>query len=199
MAKDISIVAILAEYDTPEFSHAEALDITEIPDRTLQIWFQRRHLDAMGMTAPGRGKPRKYTLGQLLYLSYMRRLTFLSIPVAEAAEIASVFLPFRQLPGPRPGGPVTAREVETILPALEAAQDPMTCEGKVYGLVYRHIEGGWKNRVARAEEFKDWGGLSGWIVMCVLDNMALVCDLGRIARLVLARVMDTVQRRPKAE
>jgi hypothetical protein len=195
MTKDISIEAILAKYDLPEFSHAEALAVTEIADRTLQVWFQRGYLDAMGMTAPGRGKHRKYTLGQLLFLCYMRRLTFLSIPVAEAAQIASVFLPVRHLRGARPDASVTKLEVQTILPALEAAQDPTKCEGKVFGLVYRTVDREWRNRVATAAEMEAFGGLLAWINGCTLDSMAIVTDLGQVTRITLVRVMDTLRRR----
>ena len=197
MSTDISIDAVLQWYDVPAFSHADALGIGEIPDRTMQVWYQRGHLALMQMTSPGRGKRRKYTLAQLLYLSYMRRLTFLSIPVAQASTIASVFLPVRTFLDAS-GSPVTRSEVAPILPALEVGQDP-DCDRKVYGLVYRHIDGQWTNRVATVDEFEAWGGLLGWVTQCVLDDMVLVCDLGRMARTVLAGAMRTSRWPPRGE
>ena len=192
MTKDISIEAILAGYDLPEFSHAEMLKITEIPDRTVQVWFQRGYLNGLGLSTPGRGRHRRYALGHLFFLSYMRRLAFLSIPVAQASWIASAFLPRRQTP--RPDGAVSPQDVSIVLPALEAAQFS-DADQTVYGLVYRQIDGEWRNRVARVEEFEKWGGLTGWLAVCVLDNAAIVTDLGRMARVVLADAIRTQRQR----
>jgi len=84
------------------------------------------------------------------------------------------------------------------LPALEVGQDP-DCDRKVYGLVYRHIDGQWTNRVATVDEFEAWGGLLGWVTQCVLDDMVLVCDLGRMTRTVLAGAMRTSRWPPRGE
>jgi len=192
--QDVLIDNILNWYDSSDFSHAEALAITEIPDRTLQIWHQRGHLNRMEMTARGRGKRRKYTLGQLLFLGYMRRLTFLSVPVGEAAQIASGFLS-SAAPAGTPRGAVVPIQIASILPALEAAADPMTSDGRIFGLIYRTVDDEWRHRIAGISELTQFGGLAQWISTCTLDGMALVTDLGQLARATIARALDARRKR----
>ena len=187
--QDRTIAEILDQYDAADYSHGEMLEVSELADRTVQVWFQRGKLDALGVaTKPGCGNQRRYTLWHLLALSFIRRLTFLSIPVTEAVTIAMAYAPI----GHRAGRPVTPMHVITVLPALEAALDGETCEEQVYSLIYRHIDGAWTNRIAGVEELD---GLTNWVATCTKDSVALVSDLGAITREALERARLVQKRR----
>lgn len=91
----------------PRFSHADTLFVTGLTSDQLLTWHKRGLLANIAETAAGgqgRGVRRKYCLLDLWYLSLMREMTEISVPVGWAAGIAvSLLSIFKHLTEYGPG------------------------------------------------------------------------------------------------